>query len=118
MSSSSSSESDDEMRSKILASCVTAQMVKATAKKVDLVKQQMIKVGPYNDIELSKLQLAKLILILDHYTEETFHFREPKKRTNQRLADQERIFEECANHKMSKSTFTHFYSILVIFSQF
>ena len=58
---------------------------------------------PSPDIELSKLQFNRLVKMLNDFTEQTFEFREPKKKTNKRLADQERIFDECSNHRLGKS---------------
>jgi hypothetical protein len=100
---SDSSDSDDEMRSRILASCVTAEMIKETEKKVQKVAKELIKVGPYLDIEISEFQYRTLLKILDDYTEKFFEFREPKKKTNKRLEEQESLFNECPSHKLSKS---------------
>ena len=66
---------------------------------------EIVTVGPYKDIELSKLQFERLIEILNKFTEKTFDFREPKNKTNKRLADQQRIFEECPNHRLGMAQF-------------
>ena len=53
-SSDSSSDSDDEMRSRLLAACVTSEMIKESSKKISKIKDQIIKVnctlfnGSYN----------------------------------------------------------------------
>ena len=46
-SSSDSSDDDDQMRSRLLASCVSAEMIKTAEAKIDKVKTEIVKVGPY-----------------------------------------------------------------------
>lgn len=103
LSSSDSSESDDEMRSRLLAVCVTTDMIKESNKKMSKIKDDLIKVGPYEDIELSKKQYQMLGKLIMQLSEDSFEFKEPKKKTNKRLADQERIFEECPNLRLISS---------------
>ena len=62
----------------------------------------LIKVGPYEDIELSPQQYKRLADLLQELSEKTFDFREPKKKTNKRLAAQDKLFDECPSLRMSK----------------
>ncbi|CBY12195.1 unnamed protein product [Oikopleura dioica] len=104
-SSSSDSDSDDEMRARLLAACVSAEMIKESSKKMSKIKDKIIKVGPYEDIELSPQQYKRVAELLQELSDLTFDFREPKKKTNKRLLEQERIFDECPSLRMSKFSF-------------
>jgi len=99
-SSSSDSDSDDEMRSRLLAACVSAEMIKESSKIMSKIKEKIIKVGPYEDIELSPQQYKRIGELLQELSEQTFDFREPKKKTNKRLLEQDRMFNECPSLRM------------------
>jgi len=74
-SSSSESESDDEMKSRLLESVTTLEKIKQNTIKEKNIKINLIKVGPYGDIELSKQQINCLVKILNNYTDKTLDFR-------------------------------------------
>ena len=74
-SSSDTDSSDDEMRKRLLESVTTVEKLQNDSTKEGKIKQELIKVGPYNDIELSKQQIQLLINILNRYTENLMDFR-------------------------------------------
>ena len=99
-SSSDSDSSDDEMRARLLDAVVCPKALKATENKIKKAEAAKIKVGPYEDIELSRMEYRKVGEILAQFTENYFEFREPKSKTNKRLEAQENLFLLCPNHRI------------------
>ena len=108
-SSSSDSDSDEEMRARLLDAVICPKSFKSTESKIKKAQDAKIKVGPYEDIELSRMEYKRVGEILAKYTDDFFEFREPKSKTNKRLEAQENIFRFCPNHRIgmacSKSVF-------------
>lgn len=99
-SSSSDSDSDEEMRARLLDAVICPKSFKSTETKIKKAQDAKIKVGPYEDIELSRMEYKRVGEILAKYTDDFFEFREPKSKTNKRLEAQENIFRFCPNHRI------------------
>ena len=88
------------MRARLLDAVVCPKALKATENKIKKAEAAKIKVGPYEDIELSRMEYRKVGEILAQFTENYFEFREPKSKTNKRLEAQENLFLLCPNHRI------------------
>merc|ERR1711935_540539 len=102
MSSDSSSSDDDEMRKRLMETVVTASAIQKEVRVEKKRKEEtnLVKVGFFKDIELSKRQIELLARMLAEFTDMSLEFREPKKKTNKRLemASIERL--SVANHRL------------------
>lgn len=79
MSSSSSSDSsdDDEMRQRLMETVVTAKSIQKEVRVEKKRKEEtnLVKVGFFGDIELSKQQIELLAKMLAEFTDKSIEFR-------------------------------------------
>merc|ERR1711892_1560684 len=98
----SSSSDDYEMRKRLMETVVTASAIQKEVRVEKKRKEEtnLVKVGFFKDIELSKRQIELLARMLAEFTDMSLEFREPKKKTNKRLETASRERLSVANHRL------------------